>query len=264
MNETQRPITPDWALSPLEEFGNQSERLAKVVRLSVRGMQMTQSLPKMMEVLRKADGRDLDAEMHRNAVTDAEFIEQERSSGFPVVHGQAILSLWSLLELTVKDLIAVWIKNKPDLLLAPPISNYKIKIGDYLAIDEDERCLFFVDVIERDLGAGVKNGINRFESLLEAVGLTGVTPDKMNQVFFEFGQVRNALAHRGGFVDKKLIDNCPWLDLKIGEAINPNLEMFQRYFCISASYTNLLICRTAMSFGRDMQSDIDQIINEYS
>lgn len=264
MNKPHKPKAPDWALSPLEEFVNQSERLAIVVRLSVQGMSMAKALPKVMEALRRADGEELDADLHEKAVRDAEFVEKERSEGFPVVHGQAVLSLWSLLELAVKDLIAAWIRNNPDLLLTPPISSLKMKIGDYLMIDEDEKYLFFVDVIERDIGAGIKNGINRFESLIDAVGLSGVTPRKMNDVFFEFGQVRNALAHQGNRADKKLIANCPWLNLEVGKDLRVNSEMFQKYQKASLSYATLLICRTAEKFGVDMQFETEGILKAYA
>ncbi|MCP1726561.1 hypothetical protein J2T60_000526 [Natronospira proteinivora] len=264
MSKAHKPKAPDWALSPLEEFLNRSEHLATVVRLSVQGMSMAKALPKAMEALRRADGENLDAELHEKAVRDAEFVEKERSEGFPVVHGQAVLSLWSLLELAVKDLVAAWIKNNPDLLLAPPISSLKMKIGDYLMIEEDERCLFFVDVIERDVGAGIKNGINRFESLTSTVGLSGVTPRKMNEIFFEFGQVRNALAHQGNRADKKLITNCPWLDLEAGKDLRISSEMFQKYHKVSLTYATLLICRTAERFGVDMQSEREGLFDAYA
>jgi hypothetical protein len=264
MNKPHKPKAPDWALSPLEEFVNQSERLATVVRLSVQGMSMTKELPKVMEVLRRADGEELDADLHEKAVRDAEFVEKERSEGFPVVHGQAVLSLWSLLELAVKDLIAAWIRNNPDLLLTPPISSLKMKIGDYLMIDEDEKYLFFVDVIERDIGAGIKKGITRFESLIDAVGLSGVTSRKMNDVFFEFGQVRNALAHQGNRADKKLIASCPSLNLEVGKDLRVNSEMFQKYRKASLSYATLLICRTAEKFGVDMQFEAEEVLKAYT
>lgn len=264
MNQPHKPKAPDWALSPLEEFVSRSEHLATVVRLSVQGMSMSRALPKAMEALRRADGEELNAELHEKAVRDAEFVEKERLEGFPVIYGQAVLSLWSFLELAVKDLIAVWIRNNPDLLLVPPISNLKMKIGDFLLIDEDEKYLFFVDVIERDIGAGIKNGIKRFESLVDAVGLSGVTPQKMNDTFFEFGQVRNAIAHQGGRADKKLIANCPWLNLEVGESFRVDSKRFQKYQQSSLSYATLLICRTAEKFGVDMQSESEAILNAYA
>lgn len=249
MNRPQKPKAPVWALSPLEDFITRSEHLATVVRLSVQGMSMSRALPKAMEALRRADGEELNAELHEKAVRDAEFVDKERLEGFPVVYSQAVLSLWSLLELAVKDLVGVWIRNNPDILLVPPISNLKMKIGDFLVINEDEKCLFFVDVIEREIGAGVKNGINRFESLIGAVGLSGVTPQKMNDVFFEFGQVRNAIAHRGSRADKKLVANCPWLNLEVGESLRVDSKMFRKYQKSSLLYATLLICRTADKFG---------------
>ena len=227
-------------------------------------MSMAKALPKAMEALSHADREELDTSLHQKAVRDGEFVEKERSEGFPVVHGQAVLSLWSLLELAVKDLVAVWIRKNPDLLLKPPISNLKMKIGDYLTIDEDEKYLFFVDIIERDIGAGIKHGINRFESLTNAIDLSGLTPRIMNDSFYEFCQVRNALAHQGNRVDRKLVDNCPWLNLEVGAELRVSCEMFQKYQKVSLSYAILLICRTAEKFGVDMKSEAQSILEAYA
>lgn len=264
MNKPHKPKAPEWALSPLEEFVNRSEHLATVVRLSVQGMSMAKALPRVMEVVGSAKKEELDADLHKKAIRDAEFVEKERSEGFPIIYGQAVLSLWSLLELAVKDLIVAWLRNNPDLLLTPPISSLKMKIGEYLMFSEDEKFLFFVDVIERDIGAGIKNGINRFESLVAVVGLSGVTPRKMNDVFYEFGQVRNALAHQGNRADKKLTADCPWLNLEAGKDLHVNSEMFQGYQKASLSYATLLICRTAEKFGVDMQFETEDILDAYA
>lgn len=255
---------PDWSLEPLKSFIDRAERLSSVLRLSVQGMSMIQGVPKAMEAISKATDRNIDVERYNIAVSDVNFVKHEISEGFPVLFGQGVITLWSFLELAVKDLVAAWIDNQSELLGKPPISNMKIKIGDLMTIESGGKGLFFAELIERDVCAGIKQGINRFESFIDVVGLSGEIPKVMKTTFYEFGQIRNALAHYGDRVDRRLVDCCPWLGFKVGQPLKVSEKMFQSYNSAALSYATLLVCRTGQVFGVNMENEKNEIIRMWS
>ena len=73
--------------------------------------------------------------------------------------------------------------------------------------------------LEAEFAAGLRNGVERFEVMLKPFGLDGSVPEKLRRDMFEFGQIRNAIVHRGGHVDRQLSNACPWLGFAVGEEL---------------------------------------------
>ncbi|MCI0615105.1 hypothetical protein L0244_19105 [bacterium] len=113
-----------------------------------------------------------------------------------------------------------------------------------MQVPEDERNEYILDLLHKELGTKLKVGVGRFESLLHAIGLGGGVHDLVRDSLFELAQVRNALIHRGGFADRKLIENCPWLNLNIGDPIRLTMEQFQRYSLSATWYMVEILMRS--------------------
>lgn len=258
--------SPEWPMAPLENFLQKAYCLGLTVDLNVRGVRLATKMPSTMTALStyyRAIGQDFEEFGFEEAKKLSEFAQTEIERNFPIIFGQAVVSLWSLLELCIKDFTALCIENDSGILLKDPFLNMKIKLGEYLELGDEERNLYLVDLLEREVGAGIKNGIRRFDVLLDAVDMGGRTPKKMNEIFFEFGQIRNALAHRGDRVDRKLLTSCPWLEFEVGGELRVTELMCTRYFEAAALYVTILKARSRAKQGIAVEDKLRRIFENY-
>lgn len=255
---------PDWATAPFENYLEESQRLGHVVRLSSRGISMLRSAPRMLEVLMKVKEDDSPEalESFENAKIEAELAQHEVDSGFPVLHAWAIVGLWATLESLFKTFVAEWLKHKPTAWQVKPIKRLRIRLGQYESIPKNEKYMFVTELLEKELGAGLKSGVTRFNALLEPFGLSGDAPDNIRQIIYEFGQVRNAIAHRGLKKDRQLLDACPWIGGQIGSDLHVSAEMFKKYQFAAQTYVVLIICRIGEYYGVDMSESRASILEE--
>ena len=171
-----------------------------------------------------------------NARKEAEMAEAEVQAGFPLLHAQATVGLWTLLEGTVREFAVGFIKNSPNAMLIPEIAKLKVNLGEYESLDADDRCHHIADLLDRELGAPLKGGVSRLQALLKPFSVFGKVEEDQRKLLYELHQVRNALVHRSGVTDRKLQQECPWLDLKLGDQIVINHEKFNAYSLAVANY----------------------------
>lgn len=259
--------TPDWATAPFKNYISESQRLGHVVHLSSRGISMLRGAPRIIEVIMKVEEDDSPetSKSLENAKIEAELALHEVDSGFPILHAWAIVGLWAILESLIRTFVAEWLKHKRTAWQVEPIKRLRIRLGQYESIPRNQKHMFVTELLEKELGAGLKSGVTRFESLLEPFGLSGNVPDKIRQIIYEFGQVRNAIAHRGSKIDRQLLDACPWIGGRIGSDLHVSSEKFTKYQLTAQAYIVLIICRIGEYYGVDMSKsrasvleDIDQ------
>lgn len=258
--------TPDWALMPFECFIKETDRLFHVVRLSARGISMLRATPKIIEALMKAEGESSQSKVEQldDARKETELAQREVESGFPILHSWAIVGLWAQLESLIRVFITSWLKRKRSSWRIEPIARLRIKLGEYESIPKDRRHAFVADLLEREIGAGLRSGVTRFESLLEPFGLSGDLPEILRRTIYEFGQVRNVIAHSGNKVDRHFVGACPWLNAKVGTNIHVSAEMFKRYYFAAGAYITFIICRIGEKYGVDMsetRTSIEEEVN---
>ncbi len=253
--KSKKQKTPSWAIEPFKQFLSRTERLNDVLYLSMRGISGLQGMPKIVQVIAEieetVEHKDTQKELeHANKC--AELAKNEIKTGFPLLHAQATVNLWTLLEALFYSFLCNWLKNKQDSLLNDPIQKLRIRVGEYERLEKEERISYIVELLDKELGAGLRRGINRFEALLEPFGLSGSVPDWVQQSIYELAQVRNAIVHRFAVADRQLVDSCPWLGLKTGDEVVVTHEMFIKYTEATHHYVTELICRIAEKHGVDM------------
>ena len=254
--------TPSWALACFKQFICETERLNQVIDLSARGISVVRGMPKIVEVLMKVEDKieDIEAKSElERAQAEAILAEREVKEEFPLLHAWAVISIWALLEAVIKSFVAEWLKRKPTAWRVDPIQRLKIRIGKYESIPRAERHLFVTELLERETGAGLKNGTTRFEALLTPFGLSGESPDIVRRIIFELGQVRNLIVHRGGRVDRTFREACPWVKIPLGHELKVSTKMWRKYFEAVHIYITLLICRVGTYFGADMSENLSSL-----
>jgi hypothetical protein len=61
--------------------------------------------------------------------------------------------------------------------------------------------------------------------------------------------VRNVIVHNSGLANAKLVGDCPWLGLTLGERIEISSSKFSVYITAIALYANLIFVRSMPFFG---------------
>lgn len=247
--------TPEWAKAPFRDFLDSSERLGQLIELSVRGISMVRGVPGLVEALAKADtpANDPDtASRLDDAKKMARLADREIDQGFPVLHSQAMVTLWSMLENAVRLFVARWLEHEPAALHVEAIQRLRVRIGEYESLKGEDRFFYILDMLEREIGASLRVGVSRFESLLEPFGLDGAIDGRIRRDLLELSQVRNVHVHRGGVADRRIVETCPWLALAIGTKVTVHRDSFMRYYEAVHDYVLEVICRVGERFGRDM------------
>jgi len=245
---------PKWATQPFRDFMERTERIDQLIDLSIKGISMLRGVPKIVEVLAKVERGSAKEDDYsvRRAKKAAKLAQREVDEGFPLLHAQATIALWSTLEATIRLFIVRWLQNYEQAMEVEAIQKLRVKIGDYECLEGGDRFFYILDRLDQELSAPLKNGITRFELLLEPFGLSGPVDEDVKRNLFELNHVRNSLVHRSGFADRRLIDSCPWLKLTVNDPVKVDHEMMRNYFISVMKYITELIARVGERFGVDM------------
>jgi len=245
-----------WAMEPFENFEKEINRVMHTVRLSSKGVVLFLGV-------RLLEPKLVDKQLKRKEI---KFAKQESKMGFPTLYAWAVIGLWAHLETLIRNFLATWLKHKKSAWKIEAIDRLRIKLGEYETVPKDQKYLYVAGLLENDLGAGQKAGVNRFEVLLEPFSLSGKTPRFVTDTIYEFSQVRNLFAHNAGIVDRHFIKSCPWIKTSLGSYFHVSAEMFTRYVAASIAYACVLICRIGTLDGVDIanvQKDITNLEKIY-
>ncbi|MBI3409737.1 MAG: hypothetical protein HY040_15460 [Planctomycetes bacterium] len=223
--------------------------------MSIRGITMFRAMPQLVAAVAKAEGRsehDETATELANAERHAAFAEHEANNGFPVLHANTALAVWSHLEAGIRLFLARWLQYEKAPFEIDAIQRLRVKIGEYERLQGEDRYFYIIDRLEQETAAPLRCGTSRFEVLLETFGLSGKLDADVQRDLFELNQVRNCLLHRAGRADRRLVDACPWLALEVGQQFKVTHDVTKQYIASAMHYATELVCRIGEHFGVDM------------
>ena len=116
-------------------------------------------------------------------------------------------------------------------------------------MDDEEKAHYLVGLVEQNAAAPLKRGVNRFECLLELLGLGGPIDEKVRDAIFEMQQVRNVIVHRRGIADTRFCRSCPSFQLSPSGRVMVSHPMWEKYHRATLEYFIEIMCRTADKFG---------------
>ena len=185
---------PEWIACHFTESLNSHELLMQITDISARGISVLRGMPKIAKVLADVDGKsdhpDSVKQLER-AQKEAELASTEVERDFPVLHGQAVVALWSWMEHFVKGFVALWLMHRRDALDVPAVQKLRVRLGEYLQLQKAEQAQFLVEMLEQELSSPLKRGASRFESLLQPFGLAFQLSDGLGQTLFELQRKRS-------------------------------------------------------------------------
>jgi len=253
--EKKKKKVPAWALQPFKDSLERLKEAQVILVLAVKGISGIRGVPKIIEVLAKVESGvgkldDEDIKRLNLAKEEADLAQREVDKGFPLLHAQALISLWGILESLVHTFLANWLMHESTAKEIESVKKIKIKLAEFEAMDSQERNYYIVQTLEQQLAASYKKGILRFETLLGIFGFGGGIDNQVKRDILELQQIRHVLVHRHGVIDKKLKETCPWLHLKVGNKIRVTQKDMMRYSLAVDKYVAELVRRVALHFGK--------------
>lgn len=245
---------PRYVARPLQGFLNYLKESMRLLHMSMGGIGMITSVPNSLMVLGE-DGYS------RNPPTDplrrkeefqkeleaakarANFAEEELKQGFPLLHAHTLIGAWSAFESAVEDALVGILMNEPDLLQSERFSKVRIPLAEFEALEKEERIRLLIEEIERRDNLTQRQGVDRFETLLGYVNLSGTVAPDLKKVIWELNHVRNVLVHRSAVVDRRFVQSCPWMMLRVGDKVSVTHEALSKYYDALTEYLVALVHR---------------------
>lgn len=249
---------PPWAAIPFREFSDHHKQASRLLDLTMTGIAMVRGAPKAIDLVASIDrvlepdvSPDADELKERlaNAQSMADLAESEVERGFPVLHEQAIISLWGSLEALINAVVAAWLFNKPEYFKARELEKLKVQLGDYMNLTQIEQCEYAVQLLDQQEGGRRRHGVTRFEFLLAPVGLAGPVESEIGKTVFELEQVRHVLIHRRGLADRRFVEACPWLGVEPGRRLEINHPAYCRMSAAVFEYVLAIVQRARGQFA---------------
>lgn len=228
----------------------------QITDISARGISVFRGMPKIVKVLADVEGNSDHPDSMKKldrAQKEAELASTEVEKDFPVLHGLAVVALWSWMEHFVKGFVALWLAHRRDALNVPAVQKLRVRLGEYLQLQKAEQAQFLVELLEQELASSLKRGVTRFESLLQPFGLSFQLPDGCRETLFELQQIRNAIAHRNGRADRRLCSDCPWLKLKINQPVLVSRMMLHAYSEAAGAFLLAFLYRVGDVYSVDLR-----------
>jgi len=226
----------------------------------MNGISMTRARPKALEALApfKFGDDDPDEETQRatleRAKSDSAFATKECEMGFPLLHEFTLVGIWGALEAAIEDLIVAILCNEPEFLSADPFAKVRVPMADFETLDKEDRMRLLFKEVQRSLRSDQKQGVNRFESQLDAIGLSGEIRAETKENIWEMHHFRNVIVHRRSCADRSFITACPKFNLKVGERISITHQMLGHYTDCLGEYVLAVIRRLAGRYGLEIKS----------
>ncbi|MDP2448401.1 MAG: hypothetical protein Q8M93_17310 [Polaromonas sp.] len=255
---------PGWITDHFKESLNSLELLMQITDISARGIGVLRGMPKIVKVLADVEGKSdqpNSVKQLERAQKEAELASTEVEKDFPVLHGFAVVALWSWMEHFVKGFVALWLTHRRDALDVQAVQKLRVRLGEYLQLQKAEQAQFLVELLEQELASPLKRGASRFESLLQPFELSFQLPDGCGQTLFELQQVRNVIAHRNGQADRRLRSDCPWLKLKINQPVLVSRKMLHAYSEAASEFLLYFLYRVGDVYSVDLRPTEQEALN---
>lgn len=101
-------------------------------------------------------------------------------------------------------------------------------------------------------GLRQKHGVDSFEPVLDHFALSGEVDQDTKKTIWEINHIRNVIVHRRSIADRRLVEACPWLGVKIGEAIVISHKTIGCYYAAFCNYTLAITHRLGSRYGVDI------------
>jgi integrase len=239
-----RADSQNWWKSPIARLIDYIAEERDLVELSRVSIEVLRSQNPDSRALRDAaatltrvvDGSDLVARA-----------QEESSDDHPLLHGHSSVAIWGAMETMAIDVVTAWVQHQPAVRMEEHIAEIKVPYSLFETLTAEERAEFLVR--ELDSKRATRIGIDRFEALLDAVGLSGTRDRILGRNIYEMQQIRNVFAHKRGIADRRFVDACPQLNYVAGETILIDRNTWSDFMVNALVYAEIVLRRMKEQVG---------------
>ncbi len=146
--------TPSWAREPFSNFIEYHDRIHNFYHLTVDGLGIiihsSQRVEELTLELEALDHRKIEDDGRRKAARlRAEKAKWEVDNGFPTLHEQQTVALWTSLECLIEDFLTAWMANTPSSMQLDEIRKVRISISDYQQMQDSDKYHYLLGELER-------------------------------------------------------------------------------------------------------------------
>lgn len=170
-------------------------------------------------------------------------LNTEEKNGYSFLFQQATINTYTYLEAAIKSLVISCFSDRENLGNIDALKSITIPFARFKTLSEEEQSDFLYQQYENRVGADFRQGVKRFESLLEPIGFSGPRSEAVDDGIYELAQVRHLLLYRNGIVDKRFAEACPWFSSQLGRKLILTPEIFENYHTAVMEYISILMKR---------------------
>jgi hypothetical protein len=157
------------------------------------------------------------------------FAQREASNGHPYLFSLACIKLCSILEAAVDHVLVELLRNPSTVSSSSRLLRLKGPLIEFMGASELERIIYLREALKQDIAADLKIGAGRFESILDALGLSGTITPSIRKALLELHEIRNVVVHNMGKADKHFKNRCPWIAIEVGESVQVTQVQYRAY-----------------------------------
>jgi hypothetical protein len=236
---------PLWAWEPVARVAGYIKQDRDLVDVSVLALTQMPLIAVVLASAQKLTDQITD-EGVREAERIAELAQVEIKDNFRRLFGHSLSSVWGALEAMADDLFVAFLVNEPRHLQRQELGKVKVPLGEFLRLQSDEERI--EELLTQMTGQLPRTGIDRFESRLDLIWLSGTYNGEMAERIYEVQQIRNAFVHRGGTADRKFVKACPQLGFSVGDPIGLTREQYDAYVEALLRYVQVVSDRVIERF----------------
>jgi hypothetical protein len=258
---------PDYAAMPLRGFLSYMKASMRLLHMSMGGIGMITSIPRGLKALGEHDYADdvpsdpvkrkegFEKEL-KVAETRAKFAAKELADGFPLLHAHTLVGIWSAFESAMEDALVGVLMNESNWLQSETFFKVRIPLAEFEALEKEERIRFLIQEIERHHSPSQKRGVEGFERLLGYINLSGAVDPDIKKTIWELSHIRNVIVHRGSVADRRLVQSCPWLGLKVGDKVTVTHDVVGKYYHALGEYLTTVLYRLCTRYEIDIEEKL--------
>lgn len=221
----------------------------RLVELAAKGIFQLYSIGEIVDTYVQETSHNVDLNKLAKDKEERDFAKMEAERGFPFLYGQGVVWIWGQLEAFIEDLLATCMEKDSELMNIEMVRRIKLSLAQYESMSEKERKYYIIDNLQRDMQSKFKQGVTQFETILAVFKWSGKVDEQTKKELFELGNIRNILVHRKGVADKRIVESCPWLNMKIGECLKVDSISFHRYANTILLYVGMIIKRITVYYS---------------
>lgn len=211
-------------------------RMQVFYEVSVMGLEYIDVLPAVERQTGKAPGTSLEMLVKYAGGQEPEFFD---------LNAMVCIWIWSNLEAFIADYVLFCLRRIDSCRSQDRVRRVKGNLLEFLESDWDTRSEILLAALEAEIGSAKKQGVGRFQAVLECLGLGGGVHDAVRDELFTCSKYRNCLVHRDGFIDRRLAESVPIFAPMVGTRLGVQTRDLRRF--LSSSNWFMLECLARVS-----------------